>query len=79
MCFCKYYSCTAPPKHLFKAQKVVEGYANKNIKNVVCLPFAVENVASTKQKWWQVSASAGNCKLVLSLHSVITDEVHLLR
>lgn len=48
--FFKSYSCTTLPKHLFQPPKAVEEYANKNIKNVVCLPFYVENVASTKQK-----------------------------
>lgn len=48
--FSKYYSCTTLPKHLFQAPKAVEEYASTNIKDVVCLPFSVENVASTKQK-----------------------------
>ena len=55
----------------------------KNIKNVVCLPFSLENDASTKKKKegrrGEASASAGNCKSVLSLPSVITDKEHLLR
>lgn len=61
---CECYSCTALPKHLFKAREVVEGYANKNIKNGVCLPFSLENDVSTKQKMmtslctcWQLQIS----------------------
>lgn len=36
--------------YLLKAGKEVQGYMGKNIKNVVCLPFSLENDASTKKK-----------------------------
>lgn len=40
---CDCYSCITLPMYLFKAGKEVQGYVDKNIQNVVCLSFSLEN------------------------------------